>query len=68
VARQQLLAAWGDPGFVDSALANWARLVTRPEPVTRTVEEITGVPARTFRQWVGDHVGHFHAPPRTAAM
>lgn len=58
-ARQQLLAAWGDPAFVDSALATWARLVTEPEPVTQTVERLTGVPARTFRQWVGDHISDF---------
>jgi uncharacterized protein YbjT (DUF2867 family) len=61
-ARRQLLAAWGDPGFVDSALATWARLVTRPEPVTRTVEEITGVAARTFRQWADDHISDFRSP------
>jgi uncharacterized protein YbjT (DUF2867 family) len=58
-ARQQLLAAWDDPGFADSALATWAGLVTQPEPVTRTVEEITGIPARTFRQWAADHASDF---------
>ena len=69
-ARRELLAAWGDPGFVDSALTTWAGLVTQPEPVTRVVEEITDVPARTFRQWAGDHVSDFreevyyHTPPR----
>jgi uncharacterized protein YbjT (DUF2867 family) len=61
-ARQQLLAAWGDPGFVDSALASWAGLVNHPEPVTGTVGEITGAPARTFRQWAGDHVSDFRLP------
>jgi uncharacterized protein YbjT (DUF2867 family) len=61
-ARRQLLAAWGDPGFVDSALATWAGLVTQPEPVTRTVEEITGTPARTFRQWAADHASDFRLP------
>ena len=66
-ARRQLLAAWGDPGFVDSALATWAGLVTQPEPVTRTVEEITGAPARTFRQWAADHVRDFR-PPSTAEV
>ena len=66
-ARQQLLAAWGDPAFVDTALATWAGLVTEPEPVTRTVEQITGVPARTFRQWAGDHVSDFR-PPSTAEI
>jgi uncharacterized protein YbjT (DUF2867 family) len=66
-AREQLLAAWGDPGFVDSALASWASLVTEPEPVTRTVEEITGVAARTFRQWASGHVSDFR-PPSTAEV
>jgi uncharacterized protein YbjT (DUF2867 family) len=61
-ARQQLLAAWGDPAFVDSALATWAGLVTEPEPVTSTVEQVTGVPARTFRQWAGDHSSDFRPP------
>ena len=66
-ARQQLLTAWDDPGFVDSALGTWARLVTQPEPVTRAVEEITGVRARTFRQWAGDHISDFR-PPYTAEV
>jgi uncharacterized protein YbjT (DUF2867 family) len=59
VARQQLLAAWGDPGFVDHALDTWAGLVTEPEQVTRTVQEITGSPARTFREWATDHAADF---------
>ena len=58
-ARRELLAAWGDPGFVDSALTTWAGLVTQPEPVTQAVEEVTGVSARTFRQWAGDHISDF---------
>ncbi|HEY1818927.1 MAG TPA: nuclear transport factor 2 family protein, partial [Trebonia sp.] len=66
-ARAQLLAAWGDPGFVDSALTTWADLVTQPEPVTRTVAEITGAPARTFREWAGDHASEFR-PPSTAEV
>jgi uncharacterized protein YbjT (DUF2867 family) len=66
-ARRQLVAAWGDPGFVDSALDTWATLVTQPEPVTRTVEEITGIPARTFQQWAADHAGDFR-PLSTAPV
>ncbi len=58
-ARQQLLTAWGDPSFVDSALDTWAGFVTEPELVTRTVEEITGTPARTFREWTADHADDF---------
>jgi hypothetical protein len=58
-ARRLLLDAWGDPGFVDSALGYWATLVDHPEPVTRTVEQITGTLARTFREWATDHVDDF---------
>lgn len=50
---------------MDSALATWARLVTQPEPVTRTVEQVTGVPARSFRQRAEDHAGDFR--PLSAA-
>jgi hypothetical protein len=42
-------------------------MVAQPEPVTRTVEEITGVPARTFRQWAADHVSDFR-PSSTAEV
>ncbi|MBB2914616.1 uncharacterized protein YbjT (DUF2867 family) [Streptosporangium becharense] len=59
VAREHLLAAWGNAAFVDSALDHWASIVAEPEPVTRTVEELTGAPARTFRQWAADHAADF---------
>ena len=58
-ARQRLVAAWGDPTFVDAALDYYASLVTQPEPVTATVEKLTGTPARTFREWVTDHADDF---------
>lgn len=53
-ARATMLT-WGDPEFVDGALSYWASLVDTPEQVTRTVEEITGTPARSFEQWARDH-------------
>jgi uncharacterized protein YbjT (DUF2867 family) len=59
IARQQLLLEWGDAGFVDSALGHWASLVDHPEPVTDTVERVTGHPARTFAQWARDHADDF---------
>ncbi|MDP9864141.1 MULTISPECIES: NAD(P)H-binding protein [Streptosporangium] len=59
VAREQLLAAWGEATFVDGALDHWARIVAEPEPVTHTVEELTGVSARTFHQWAADHAADF---------
>jgi uncharacterized protein YbjT (DUF2867 family) len=58
-ARNQLLAAWGSASFVDAALAGWARMVSEPELVTSTVERLTGVPARSFREWVTDHAEAF---------
>jgi uncharacterized protein YbjT (DUF2867 family) len=57
--REQMTAATGDRAFADHALAYWASLIARPEPVTRTVEEITGSPARTFRDWARDHADDF---------
>jgi uncharacterized protein YbjT (DUF2867 family) len=41
------------------ALAYWATLVDDPEPVTHTVPDLTGVPARTFREWAIDHAADF---------
>jgi uncharacterized protein YbjT (DUF2867 family) len=58
-ARVQLLAEWGNPAFVDGALSYWASLVGNPEPVTGTVEQVTGTPARTFEQWARDHADDF---------
>ena len=63
-ARRQLLTARGDPSFVDGALDAWAKMVTEPEPVTPTVEEVTGMSASTFRQWAIDHADDFRYKPR----
>lgn len=57
--RDQLAAATGDRAFAGRALAYWAGLIGHPEPVTGTVEEITGVPARTFHDWARDHADDF---------
>lgn len=37
----------------------WAAALGLPALVTSKVEEITGRPARTFRDWVADHAGEF---------
>ncbi|GII01363.1 NAD(P)H-binding protein [Planobispora takensis] len=58
-AREQMLAAWGDASAVDGMLRGWARMAEEPEVVTAAVEEITGTPARTFREWAADHVADF---------
>ncbi|GAA0986252.1 NAD(P)H-binding protein [Acrocarpospora macrocephala] len=61
-AREQMIAAWGNPTFVDQALGYWASIVDEPEPVSSTVAELTGRPARTFREWARDHAPDFHGP------
>jgi uncharacterized protein YbjT (DUF2867 family) len=42
---------------LDMLLRAWAAAMGHPAFVTSTVEEITGRPARTFRDWVADHAG-----------
>ena len=39
----------------------WAAAIGQPAFVTSTVAEITGSPARSFRDWVTDHAGAFEA-------
>lgn len=58
-ARRELLAAWGDRSFVESALTAWAAMVSTPEEVTQMVENLTGAPALTFREWAFDHANDF---------
>ncbi len=58
-ALRQMLAEGWPRSFAEHALGYWATLVDEPEPVTRTVEELTGSPARTFREWSADHANDF---------
>ncbi len=57
-ARKQLLADGRPPALVEALLAS---AETRPHSglITATVEEITGTPARTFREWATDHADDF---------
>ncbi|WP_137988709.1 NAD(P)H-binding protein [Streptomyces vilmorinianum] len=45
--------------FADALLSYWASHDDRPVPLTRTVEELTGHPARTFAAWATDHADAF---------
>ncbi|MFG1703782.1 NAD(P)H-binding protein [Nonomuraea sp. M3C6] len=58
VAREQMLADGRPPALVEALLAS---AETRPHSglITSTVEEITGTPARTFRQWATDYADDF---------
>lgn len=58
-ARAAMLATWGDAAIVDHILATWSHMNDHPEPVTDTVEKLTGVPAHTFRHWAFDHTLDF---------
>ena len=58
-ARPGLVAAFGEEAFADSALDAWARFVAAPERTTQTVQEITGTPAHSLRDWATHHAEDF---------
>jgi uncharacterized protein YbjT (DUF2867 family) len=58
-ARSIVAAELGGAAYADRALRYWAGLVADPEPVTTTVGDVTGVPARPFREWARDHADDF---------
>ena len=58
-ARQELLDGGASPELADAALTYWSKLIAEPEPVTRTVQGITGSGACTFRHWAMDHADEF---------
>ncbi|XVV07645.1 hypothetical protein ACQPW3_20610 [Actinosynnema sp. CA-248983] len=39
--------------------AGLTRSVEHPVPPTTTIEDVTGTPARTFRDWLTDHADEF---------
>ncbi|MFI6519858.1 NAD(P)H-binding protein [Spirillospora sp. NPDC050679] len=47
------------PELAQSIVAAHGAMVTRPETVSPAVEQITGRPGRTYREWVADHVDDF---------
>lgn len=57
-ARRELSAIMPPP-VVGMLLNAWAAGIGQPAFVTSTVAEITGRPARTFRDWVIDHAAEF---------
>lgn len=57
-ARQEFKAP---PPVVNMLLNAWAAALGQPALVTSRIEEITGRPARTFREWVTGHAGEFRA-------
>jgi uncharacterized protein YbjT (DUF2867 family) len=66
-AREEWVAAGLPPAVADGIFGAHARFAEEPEPVTATVEEITGTPARPFREWALEHAGDFR-DARTEAL
>jgi uncharacterized protein YbjT (DUF2867 family) len=62
-AREQMLAMMFPPAIADMLLDAYAAAVGRPAPVTTTVLEVTGAPARSFHDWALDHAVDFATPP-----
>ncbi|MGV9788267.1 NAD(P)H-binding protein [Streptomyces sp. NPDC003435] len=64
-ARRRLLADDAFPdSFVNVLLDTFAEMLDAPRPATTTtVEELTGIPARTLRQWAVDHAVDFRRRP-----
>jgi uncharacterized protein YbjT (DUF2867 family) len=60
--RRETEGIWPRPA-VEMLLAAWGATIGRPAFVTSTVSDVTGSPARTFRQWAGDHADAFLGGP-----
>jgi uncharacterized protein YbjT (DUF2867 family) len=59
-ARQQM-SAFVPPFVVDRLLDLWAGMVQNPALPKGTVEEVTGTPPATFKQWALDHAPDFRS-------
>jgi uncharacterized protein YbjT (DUF2867 family) len=57
-ARKELLTVGPLPA-INMLLNAWAAAIGQPAYVTSTVADITGTPARTFRDWAIDHCTKF---------
>jgi uncharacterized protein YbjT (DUF2867 family) len=59
VALRALVAQGMPAAMAEGIIHAHAEMVTLPESVTSTVEEITGAPATSFRRWADDHADDF---------
>ena len=60
--RRETAGSWPRPA-VDMLLNAWGATIGHPAFMTSTVADVVGSPARTFRQWVGDHADAFRGGP-----
>jgi uncharacterized protein YbjT (DUF2867 family) len=61
-AREQMLAMRFPPPIADMLLDAYSAAVGLPALVTSTVFDVTGTPARSFRDWALDHTADFAMP------
>jgi uncharacterized protein YbjT (DUF2867 family) len=59
-ARRELLTIMPLPA-VNMLLQAWAAAIGQPAHVTSTVADVTGAPARSFRDWTTDNAAEFRA-------
>ena len=64
-ARQEMFR-FMPPVIADVLLEFWAKAVHEPATVTRTVEQVTGAPAHTLREWALDHAAEFRSRAQAA--
>jgi NAD(P)-dependent dehydrogenase (short-subunit alcohol dehydrogenase family) len=58
-ARKQMIAMMFTPPAADMLLDAYQAAVDQPALVTSTVWDVTGAPARPFRDWAMDHASDF---------
>jgi uncharacterized protein YbjT (DUF2867 family) len=61
-AREEMIAMRFPPPIADMLLDAYAAAVGLPALVTSTVFDVTGAPARSFRDWALDHAADFAMP------
>jgi uncharacterized protein YbjT (DUF2867 family) len=57
-ARREVLREWPGP-VMDMLLSAYTAAVDRPAFLTSCIQDVTGRPARTFREWAIDHAAEF---------
>ncbi|WP_306590833.1 NAD(P)H-binding protein [Geothrix sp. 21YS21S-4] len=58
---EEVRREWAAPAQVVNMLLDaWAAAMGQPAYLTSTVADLTGRPARTYREWVTDHIEAFH--------
>ncbi|NUT96525.1 MAG: NmrA family NAD(P)-binding protein [Saccharothrix sp.] len=58
-AELEAARRWLPEALAEAFVGGLAGRVGNPVPPTTTIEDVTGVPARTFREWLADHVDDF---------